>query len=93
MNAPTTRRKPPAWFKPFADDLAAVKSGLTVNADKEKGEKRAAVKLAMNMSDEEVADLDGKALDAMYAKCQTSIGLNGAFRQVNSSQSVSEMPE
>ncbi len=34
----------PAWFKPFADDLAAVKSGLAVNADKEKGEKRAAVK-------------------------------------------------
>ncbi|RAY65598.1 DUF2213 domain-containing protein, partial [Enterobacter hormaechei] len=41
----------PAWFKPFADDLAAVKSGLAVNSDKEKGEKRAAVKLAMNMSD------------------------------------------
>lgn len=28
----------PAWFKPFADDLAAVKSGLAVNSDKEKGE-------------------------------------------------------
>lgn len=83
----------PAWFKPFADDLAAVKSGLTVNADKEKGEKRAAVKLAMNMSDDEVADLDGKALDAMFAKCQTSIGLNGAFRQATNNQSVSEMPE
>ncbi|HCN98452.1 MAG TPA: DUF2213 domain-containing protein [Leclercia sp.] len=83
----------PAWFKPFADDLAAVKSGLTVNADKEKGEKRAAVKLAMNMSDDEVADLDGKALDAMYAKCQTSIGLNGAYRQATNNQSVSEMPE
>ncbi|EOA5501883.1 DUF2213 domain-containing protein [Enterobacter hormaechei] len=83
----------PAWFKPFADDLAAVKSGLAVNSDKEKGEKRAAVKLAMNMSDEEVADLDGKALDAMYAKCQTSFGLNGAFRQATNTQSVSEMPE
>jgi hypothetical protein len=47
-------------------------NSLNANADKEKGEKRAAVKLAMNMSDEEVADLDGKALDAMYAKCQTS---------------------
>lgn len=83
----------PAWFKPFADDLAAVKSGLTVNSDKEKGEKRAAVKLAMNMSDEEVADLDGKALDRLYANSQKSTGLNGAFRQVNSSESVSEMPE
>lgn len=83
----------PAWFKPFADDLAAVKSGLTANSDKEKGEKRAAVKLAMNMSDEEVADLDGKALDRLYANSQKSTGLNGAFRQVNSSESVSEMPE
>lgn len=83
----------PAWFKPFADDIAAVKSGLAVNSDKEKADKRAAVKLAMNMSDEEVADLDGKALDRLYANCQKSTGLNGTFRQVNSSQSVSEMPE
>lgn len=83
----------PAWFKPFADDLAAVKSGLTVNSDKEKADKRNAVKLAMNMSDEEVADLDGKALDRLYANSQKSTGLNGAFRQVNSSESVSEMPE
>ena len=83
----------PAWFKPFADDLAAVKSGLAVNSDKEKADKRNAVKLAMNMSDEEVADLDGKALDRLYANSQKSTGLNGALRQVNSSQSVSEMPE
>ncbi|HEE0040096.1 TPA: DUF2213 domain-containing protein [Citrobacter freundii] len=83
----------PAWFKPFADDLAAVKSGLVVNSDKEKADKRNAVKLAMNMSDEEVADLDGKALDRLYANSQKSTGLNGAFRQVNSSESVSEMPE
>ena len=83
----------PAWFKPFADDLAAVKSGLAVNSDKEKADKRNAVKLAMNMSDEEVADLDGKALDRLYANSQKSTGLNGALRQVNSSESVSEMPE
>lgn len=71
-----------------------LKAQLNANSDKEKGEKRSAVKLAMNMSDEEVADLDGKALDAMYAKCQTSFGLNGAFRnQATNTQSVSEMPE
>ena len=70
-----------------------LKAQLNASSDKEKGEKRAAVKLAMNMSDEEVADLDGKALDAMYAKCQTSFGLNGAFRQATNTQSVSEMPE
>lgn len=89
----TNNEQAPAWFKPFADDLAAVKSGLAVNSDKEKADKRNAVKLAMNMSDEEVADLDGKALDRLYANSQKSTGLNGAFRQVNSSESVSEMPE
>lgn len=84
----------PAWAKNLSDRVDTVVNSLTANADKEKGEKRAAVKLAMNMSDEEVADLDGKALDAMYAKCQTSFGLNGAFRnQATNTQSVSEMPE
>ncbi|HHT0127179.1 TPA: DUF2213 domain-containing protein [Raoultella planticola] len=84
----------PAWAQKLADRVDVVFNSLNANADKEKGEKRAAVKLAMNMSDEEVADLDGKALDAMYAKCQTSFGLNGAFRhQATNTQSVSEMPE
>jgi len=83
----------PAWAKNLSDRVDTVVNSLTANADKEKGEKRAAVKLVMNMSDEEVADLDGKALDAMYAKCQTSFGLNGAFRQATNTQSVSEMPE
>ncbi|MDM3469846.1 DUF2213 domain-containing protein [Citrobacter sp. Cb041] len=71
-----------------------LKAQLNASSDKEKGEKRSAVKLAMNMSDEEIADLDGKALDAMYAKCHTSFGLNAAFRnQATNTQSVSEMPE
>lgn len=84
----------PAWAKVLTEQVTALNSQINANADKEKGEKRAAVKLAMNMSDEEVADLDGKALDAMYAKCQTSFGLNGAFRhQATNTQSVSEMPE
>ncbi|MDA4777468.1 DUF2213 domain-containing protein [Enterobacter hormaechei] len=84
----------PAWAKLLTEQVTAINSQLNANSDKEKGEKRAAVKLAMNMSDEEVADLDGKALDAMYAKCQTSFGLNGAFRhQATNTQSVSEMPE
>lgn len=84
----------PAWAKLLTEQVTAINSQLNANSDKEKGEKRAAVKLAMNMSDEEVADLDGKALDAMYAKCQPSFGLNGAFRhQATNTQSVSEMPE
>nr|WP_159122043.1 DUF2213 domain-containing protein [Citrobacter werkmanii] len=83
----------PAWAKVLTEQVTALNSQINANSDKEKGEKRAAVKLAQNMSDEEVADLDGKALDAMYAKCQTSFGLNGAFRQATNTQSVSEMPE
>ncbi|HHL8025507.1 TPA: DUF2213 domain-containing protein [Escherichia coli] len=89
----TNNEEMPAWAKTLADRVDVVFNSLNANADKEKGEKRAAVKLAMNMSDDEVADLDGKALDAMYAKCQTSFGLNGAFRQATNTQSVSEMPE
>ena len=83
----------PQWAKALADRVDTVVNSLNANSDKEKGDKRAAVKMAMNMSDEEVADLDGKALDAMYAKCQKSTGLNGAFRQVNSDKQLSEMPE
>lgn len=90
----TNNEEMPAWAQKLADRVGVVFNSLNANADKEKGEKRAAVKLAMNMSDEEVADLDGKALDAMYAKCQTSFGLNAAFRnQATNTQSVSEMPE
>lgn len=83
----------PAWAQKLAERVDSVVNSLNDNSDKEKGEKRAAVKLALNMSDEEVADLDGKALDRLYANSQKSTGLNGAFRQVNSSESVSEMPE
>lgn len=90
----TNSEEMPAWAKVLTEQVTALNSQINANSDKEKSEKRAAVKLAMNMSDEEVADLDGKALDAMYAKCQTSFGLNGAFRhQATNTQSVSEMPE
>lgn len=90
----TNSEEMPGWAKVLTEQVTALNSQINANSDKEKGEKRAAVKLAMNMSDEEVADLDGKALDAMYAKCQTSFGLNGAFRhQATNTQSVSEMPE
>jgi hypothetical protein len=89
----TNSEQAPAWFKPFADDLAAVKSGMTVNADKEKGEKRAAVKTKFGLDDLAVNALDGAALDGLFAQCQTSTGLNGAFRQATNNQSVSEMPE
>jgi hypothetical protein len=52
-----------------------------VNADKEKGEKRAAVKAKFGLDDLAVNALDGAALDGLFAQCQTSTGLNGAFRR------------
>lgn len=89
----TNSEQTPAWFKPFADDLAAVKSGLTANADQERSSMRSAVKAKFNMTDLAVNALDGEPLKELYAQCQTSTGLSGTFRQVNSNQSFSEMPE
>ena len=83
----------PAWFKPFADKLTTIESGLAVNADKEKSEQRAAVKAKFGMTDVAVNALDGEPLKELFAQCQTSTGLNGAFRQATNNQSVSEMPE
>ena len=65
----------------------------TANSDKEKGEKRAVVKAKFGLDDLAVNALDGAALDGLFAQCQTSTGLNGAFRQVNNNDSFSEMPE
>lgn len=83
----------PAWFAPFAEKLNSIESGLTANSDKEKGEKRAVVKAKFGLDDLAVNALDGAALDGLFAQCQTSTGLNGAFRQVNNNDSFSEMPE
>lgn len=89
----TNSEQAPAWFKPFADKLTTIESGLAVNADKEKGEKRTAVKAKFGLDDVAVNALDGAALDGLYAQCQTTTGLNGSFRQVNSDKTLSEMPE
>jgi len=89
----TNSEQAPAWFKPFADKLNTIESGLAVNADKEKGEKRNAVKAKFGLDDLAVNALDGAALDGLYAQCQTTTGLNGSFRQVNSDKTLSEMPE
>lgn len=89
----TNHADTPAWFLPFAEDLAAVKSGLIANADQEKGQMRAAVKTKFGMSDIAVNALDGEPLKELYAQCHTSTGLNGSFMQATNTQSVSEMPE
>lgn len=83
----------PAWAKLLTEQVSALNSQINANADKEKTEKRTAVKTKFGLDEAAVNALDGAALDGLYAQCQTSIGLNGSFRQANSNQSVSEMPE
>lgn len=83
----------PAWAKVLTEQVTALNSQINANSDKEKGEKRAAVKDKFKLDDMAVNALDGAALDGLYAQCQTSFGLNGAFRQATNTQSVSEMPE
>lgn len=89
----TNSDEAPAWFKPFAEKLSTIENGLAVNSDKEKGEKRAAVKAKFGMTDIAVNALDGEPLNELFAQCQTSIGLNSSLRQVNTDKSLSEMPE
>ncbi|MDX7999361.1 DUF2213 domain-containing protein [Xenorhabdus sp. Reich] len=82
----------PAWFQPFADKINTIESGLTANADKDKADKRAAVKAKFGLDDTAVNALDGAALDGFYAQCQTSTGINPAFTN-NNSESFTSMPE
>ncbi len=65
-----------------------------MNSDKEKGEKRAAVKAKFGLDDLAVNALDGAALDGLFAQCQTSTGPEWCIpsgQQHN--DSFSEMPE
>ncbi|EKN4029624.1 DUF2213 domain-containing protein [Yersinia enterocolitica] len=89
----TNSEEMPLWAKALADRVDSVVNSLSVNSDKEKTEKRSAVKAKFGLEDIAVNALDGAALDGLFAQCATSTGLNGSFRQANSSQSVSEMPE
>lgn len=89
----TNGEEMPAWAKLLTEQVTAINGQLNANSDKEKVEKRAAVKVKFGLDDTAVNALEGPALDGLFAQCQTSTGLNGSFRQVNSSQSVSEMPE
>lgn len=89
----TNSEEAPAWFKPFAEKLSTIENGLAVNSDKEKTEKRAAVKAKFQLEDLAVNALDGAALDGLYAQCQSTTGLNGGLRQVNNNDSFSNMPE
>ncbi|MBD1228325.1 DUF2213 domain-containing protein [Xenorhabdus griffiniae] len=82
----------PDWAKLMSNELKDLKSVLTANADKEKADKRAAVKAKFGLDDTAVNALDGAALDGFYAQCQSSTGLNSAFTN-NNSESFTSMPE
>lgn len=73
--------------------IAPLQEQLNANADKEANAMRDAVKAKFGMSDIAVNALSGDPLKELYAQCNVSHGLNGSFQQVNSSQSVSDMPE
>lgn len=83
----------PAWAKALTDQVLALNSKLNANSESEKSNMRAAVKAKFGMTDIAVNALDGEPLKELFAQCQTSTGLNGAFRQATNTQSVSEMPE
>lgn len=89
----TNSEEMPAWAKLLTEQVTAINSQINANSDKEKVEKRSAVKAKFGLDDLAVNALDGAALDGLFAQCSTSTGLNGAFRQTNSSQPISEMPE
>lgn len=83
----------PAWAKALTEKVTALNSQINANAEGEKSNMRAAVKAKFGMTDLAVNALDGEPLKELFAQCQTSTGLNGAFRQATNNQSVSEMPE
>ncbi|MDY0921925.1 DUF2213 domain-containing protein [Leclercia sp. CFBP8987] len=83
----------PAWAKVLTEKVTALNSQINANAEGEKSNMRAAVKAKFGMTDVAVNALDGEPLKELFAQCQTSTGLNGAFRQATNNQSVSEMPE
>ena len=83
----------PAWAKALSDQVMALNSKINANSESEKSNMRAAVKAKFGMTDIAVNALDGEPLKELFAQCQTSTGLNGAFREATNTQSVSEMPE
>ncbi|QCJ70865.1 DUF2213 domain-containing protein [Providencia heimbachae] len=73
--------------------IAPLQAQLNANTDKEVNAMRDAVKAKLGMSDVAANALSGDPLKELYAQCNVSHGLNGSFKQANSSQSVSDMPE
>lgn len=69
-----------AAILPLTDKIGAMETQLQANSDKVLNEKRQAVKVKFGLEDAAVNALQGDALDGLYAKCQTSTGLNGGYQ-------------
>lgn len=69
-----------AAISPLTQKIGALETQLQANADKVLNEKRQAVKVKFGLEDAAVNTLQGEALDGLFAKCQTSTGLNGGFQ-------------
>jgi len=83
-----------AAITPLTDKIASLETQLQANAEKDLTEKRQAVKVKFPfMTEAAINSLAGDVLNDMYSQCQTSTGLNSAFRQANNNESFSEMPE
>lgn len=89
----TNSEEMPAWAKLLTDQVTALNTQFNANADQQRTEMRTAVKAKFDMTDLAVNALDGEPLKELFAKCQTSTGLSGAYRQNNSAETISTMPE
>lgn len=70
--------------KTLREELTAIKTAITANADKEVAAMREAIKAKLGLSDVVVNSLAGDALTEMYAKTQTAMGLNAGNPANNS---------
>ncbi|TKY80154.1 hypothetical protein EDI29_22710 [Pectobacterium polonicum] len=69
-----------AAIKPLTDKIGTLETQLQANTDKVLNEKRQAVKVKFGLEDAAVNALQGDALDGLFAKCQTSTGINGGYQ-------------
>ncbi|WJM80428.1 DUF2213 domain-containing protein [Pectobacterium brasiliense] len=69
-----------AAIKPLTDKIGTLETQLQANTDKVLNEKRQAVKMKFGLEDAAVNALQGDALDGLFAKCQTSTGINGGYQ-------------
>lgn len=85
-----TNAQAPDWAKLLLADVAALKTAINTNTEKELSAKRNAVKAKFSMSQTAVNALSGEPLDALYAQCVSTAPINGGFAN-NSNNSLLNM--